>query len=90
MGCNCKSKAQPVKTPSEVKAVQMEEVKQLALKTILEMELALIEYSSNPEQKIKLQKFMMETFGELIPEYCDTICQSGIRKKLENIKKHSI
>jgi hypothetical protein len=90
MGCNCKSKPQERLTPTTLKEQAIKENKQIALDVVLEMETALAEYSTNLEQRIKLQKFFHNSWGELIPEYCDLICQKRIKNRLEKLKTDTL
>ena len=90
MGCNCKQKSETRMTPTTLKEQAIVENKKLALDFINELELALTEYATKGEQKQRLQKFFLESFGQLIPDYCDTICQRSIKKRLEKLKQDNV
>jgi len=85
MGCNCKNKKNEVKKQDLPQQV-IQEAKEVALQTIEEMEAALNQMNTNPAQKQKVQKFMMDTFGELVSNYCDTICKKRLRNRLDKLK----
>lgn len=85
MGCNCKNKNKEVKK-QELPQQEMVEAKQIALATIEEMELALNSMNQNPTSKQKIQKFMMDTFGELVSNYCDTVCKKRLQNRLNKLK----
>lgn len=85
MGCNCKNKNKEI-TKQEMPQQELQEAKQVALATIEEMELALDTMNENYESKEKIQKFMMETFGELVGNYCDTVCRKRLKGRLDKLK----
>ena len=85
MGCNCKNKNKEI-TKKEMPQQELQEAKEVALATIEEMELALNTMNQNPAAKQKLQKFMMDTFGELVSNYCDTVCRKRLKGRLDKLK----
>lgn len=85
MGCNCKNKE---KKPTKIEVAQadLQEVKTIAMDTITQMETILNAWNANPSGRVVLQKFMLETFGEVVSNYCDIPCKKRIQKRLDKLK----
>lgn len=87
--CNCKEKKEPATrkkpsiTPIEVQPVSTN----LTLQEVMIIENMLSEINTNQSKRSVISEFAFNHLGERLVNYCDRICQSRLRDKINKLKE---
>ena len=86
MGCNCKNKTEAKKLTKEVQR-NVQVISEVTLQEVMVIENLIPDINTNAEKRAAISDFMFRTFGEVIINYCDQVCQKGLNEKIKNLKK---
>jgi hypothetical protein len=91
MGCNCKG-SQPQEqivpkgiTPIQVVAVQPEPIT-YTIEELIRIKDYISSTNKNETERLFVETFMINKAGLVIPSYCDQICLSGLRDKVQQME----
>jgi len=91
MGCNCKG-SQPQEqivpkgiTPIQVQAVQPEPVT-YTIEELIRIKDYISSTNKNETERHFVETFMINKAGLVIPSYCDQICLSNLRDKVQQLE----
>jgi len=90
MGCGCKQQPQePIVpkgiTPIQVVAVQPEEIT-YTIEELIRIKDYISSTNKNETERHFVETFMINKAGLVIPSYCDQICLSNLRDKVQQLE----
>jgi len=90
MGCGCKQQPQePIVpkgiTPIQVVAVQPEEIT-YTIEELIRIKDYISSTNKNETERLFVETFMINKAGLVIPSYCDQICLSNLRDKVQQLE----
>lgn len=90
MGCGCKQQPQePVVpkgiTPIQVVAVQPQEVN-YSIEELIRIKDYISSTNKSETERQFVETFMLDKAGMVVPSYCDQICLSNLRDKVQELE----